>query len=465
MTTDTIMPITALRSSFRDPDGFLFHQNGRLLRQVNPSYLPHLTHLKTSGLLDTLWQKRLLIAHEEIGAADEQNGVQIEPLRIPYVSYPYEWCFSQLKDAAVLTLDIQRIAIEHDMSLKDASAYNVQFVGGRPVFIDTLSFEKYEEGQPWQAYRQFCQHFLAPLALMAKVDVRLRHLLRAHIDGVPLDLASNLLPRRTRLSYSLLSHIHLHARAQRSHANDAATGGAAATRKFTRTMMIGIIESLRSAVEKLAVKEHETEWGTYYSDTNYTDDAMLQKEHLVGRFVEAYFEPDTIVHDIGANTGRFSRLAASDDRPVVAHDIDEMAVEMHYRHVAESGQNILPLLLDLTNPSPDLGWAQEERDGLTKRIQDGQVMALALIHHIAISNNVPLPRVAEFLAAIANTLIIEFVPKEDSQVERLLATRKDIFPDYTFEGFERAFKERFDVLEKHAIDGTSRVLYAMRKRA
>lgn len=196
--------------SFRDPSGFIFFENGSLYRQVNIVYRENYDQLINSGLYETLVRLGLMVSHEEVDLhyARTNSAYRIlKPALIPFISYPYEWCFSQLKDAALTTLEIQKKALDFGMSLKDASAYNIQFLDGKPVFIDTLSFEKYEEGQPWVAYRQFCQHFLAPLALMCFSDVRLNQLLRIYPDGIPLDLASCLLPLRTFLKFSLLSHI------------------------------------------------------------------------------------------------------------------------------------------------------------------------------------------------------------------------------------------------------------------
>ncbi len=206
--------LPALASSFRDPSGFLFSRSGTLYRQVNQSYRTHYEALMSSGLYQELVKSGRLVVHQlaDIPAEIPELAYQvIQPVRIPFISYPYEWSFSQLKDAALCTLAIQKTALEKGMSLKDSSAYNIQFHQGQPTLIDTLSFEVYREGEPWIAYRQFCQHFLAPLALMAYVDIRLSQLLRTYVDGIPLDLASRLLPRRTKYNLALATHIHLHA--------------------------------------------------------------------------------------------------------------------------------------------------------------------------------------------------------------------------------------------------------------
>ena len=388
----------------------------------------------------------------------------IRPERISFISYPYEWCFSQLQDAALTTLRIQELALERGLTLKDASAYNIQFRNGRPLLIDTLSFEPYAEGTPWVGYRQFCQHFLATLALMACRDVRLGQLFRVHIDGVPLDFASRLLFASTRFRFGLLTHIHLHARSQARHANDAAASATAAgAARVSRMGLRGLIDSLRSLVRSLSWEPGGTEWGDYYEETNYSASASEHKLELVRKLV-ASVRPAT-VWDLGGNTGLFSRLAVDAGAHVTSWDVDPAAVEKNYRHLrAEGPRPLLPLLLDLTNPSSAIGWANEERSSLCGRGPVDLVMALALIHHLAISNNVPLARVAEFFASLGPHLLIEFVPKHDSQVQRLLATREDIFDGYTRAGFEAAFGRRYETIEAHPIPESARTLYLLRRK-
>lgn len=455
-----------LGSSFRDPSGFVYVADGTLFRQVNQAYSAHYDLLMRSGLYQALVDNAWLVPHEEVDRPVSSEAYRIlEPQAVPYVSYPYEWSFSQLKDAALLTLDIQILSLSFGMVLKDASAYNVQFIGARPAFIDTLSFETYEDGAPWVAYRQFCEHFLGPLALMAHRDVRLHQLLGRFIDGVPLDLVADLLPLRTRARFGLLAHIHLHARSQQRHRDDASGGKPLTIPKLARTRLIALMESLRAAVRGCHLPERRTEWSNYYDETNYSQEAMSAKEALVQRLVQETAPSTGVLHDIGANTGRFSRLVAGPDRYVVSHDIDELAVERNYLEARRTGSSaVLPLVLDLANPSPAIGWALEERTSALERISGGTVLALALVHHLAISKNVPLPQLATLFARLANTLIIEFVPKEDSQVRRLLATRQDIFPEYTLAAFETEFSRKFEITQRHAVPGTVRTLFAMRQR-
>lgn len=451
-----------LPTSFRDPSGFLFQQNGVIYRQVNLVYKDDYDHLMDSGLYQALVDDNLLIPHEEViieSPIPEIVYKIIRPEMIPFISYPYEWCFSQLRNAALTTLKIQKKALDFGMSLRDSSAYNIQFKNGRPIFIDTLSFGKYREGEPWVAYRQFCQHFLAPLALISYKDIRLSQLLGIHIDGLPLDLASCLLPWRTRLRFSLLSHIHLHARSQKHFADKPVN---VKQHRLSRYALLGILNSLESIVKKLKWQPGGTEWADYYQDTNYSPQAFEHKKTIVAGFLDRV-RPAT-VWDLGANVGIFSRLASDREIPTVSFDVDPAAVERNYLDcVARGDANILPLVIDLTNPSPGIGWENKERMSLKERGPADAVLALALVHHLAISNNVPLSRIAGFLSDISHWLIIEFVPKTDSQIQRLLATREDIFPDYTRKEFEKEFSRYFTIDDSADIRESQRTLYLMRR--
>ena len=448
--------------SFRDPSGFLFRRDGVLYRQINSSYREGYDRLMSSGLYEALVDSRLLVPHREVEVQPAEPDVcyrVIEPEPISFISYPYEWSFSQLRDAALTTLQIEKKSLDFGMSLKDSSAYNIQFRKGRPILIDTLSFEEYREGQPWVAYRQFCQHFLAPLALMSYVDVRLGQLLRVHIDGVPLDLASRLLPLRTRFRFSLQSHIHLHARSQR---HFSAKSVNVRRYKMSRFALVGLIGNLESSVRKLGWRPAGTEWADYYEDTNYSPAALEHKRRAVSDYLDTV-KPRT-VWDLGANVGVFSRIAGEKGIETLSFDVDPGAVEKSYLDCVARGEtNVLPLLLDLTNPSPGIGWQNEERMPLLERGGADVVLALALVHHLAISNNVPLGKIAGLFSRMGESLIIEFVPKSDSQVQRLLASREDVFPSYTEADFEQEFGRYFSIEGSLRIADSERTLYLMRK--
>ncbi len=461
-------------SSFRDPSGFLFTSGGTLYRQVQPVYGPHYEHLRASGLYDALVAQSMLVPHDEadLGLAAESGAFRVlRPERVATVSLPYEWCFGQLRAAALLTLRIQQLAIEHGMVLKDASAFNVQFRGTAPVFVDTLSFERLEEGKPWVAYRQFCQHFLAPLALQSLVDVRLRDLTRIYLDGVPLDLASQLLPRRTWARPWAALHIHLHARSIARFASTstaagntpAANGKSAAptsSKRVSRAGLTGLVAHLLSAVTALEWAPGGTEWADYEVSHGYDPSGHTAKHEIVSQYLQQ-IRPG-LVFDLGANTGEYSRLARSTGATVVAIDGDPSAVERAYRRFsADNEAGILPLWIDLANPSPGQGWAHSEWPSLEARGPADLVLALALVHHLAIGNNVPLPHVAAFLSRLGRWVIVEWVPKEDPQVERLLRSREDVFSAYNEESFAAAIRQVFNVEERRPVGSTGRVLYLL----
>jgi hypothetical protein len=452
----------AVEGSFRDPSGFVYTRDGTLFRQINHSFRQPFEAFLGSGLYDELVRDGLLVPHEQVGlelSATTDAYAVIRPERVAFISYPYEWSFGQLQDAAILTLEIQERALARGFTLRDSSAYNVQFQNGRPILIDTLSFEPHVEGKPWDAYKQFCEQFLLPLTLMSTRDVRCNTLLRSYLDGIPLDLGSRLLPRRTWASLGSLLHIHLHAWAQNRYAGSAVSS-AAKGRTMSRKAVLTLVKNLRAAVRRLSWRAAGTEWADYTTDNNYSETAARSKRNLVLTHLRES-RPGT-VWDLGANTGDYSRAAREAADLVVSFDMDPAAVERNYRRVRAQGETgILPLLLDLTNPSPAQGWAGRERLSVEDRGPADAVLALALIHHLAIGHNLPLERVASYLVKLGKLLIIEFVPKSDAQVARLLVSRPDIFPGYTKEGFEKAFSRHFTIKSAAQIEDSDRWLYCM----
>jgi hypothetical protein len=449
-------------ASFRDPAGFVWTDGTAIFRHVGAEHQKHYDHLMSSGLYDALVADGLLVPHREIAdvASPRPDAYKVlQPEVVAFVSYPYEWCVGALRAAALATLAVAGRALDFGMSLRDASAYNIQFHRGRPVLIDTLSFEVLSEERPWIAYGQFLRHFLAPLALGAYVDPRLLALSRLHIDGVPLDLAAGLLPRRTKLRGGLLAHIHAQARPRP--ARRGAPG-----RTFTLQRFRGLLHNLERTVHKLEWEPSASGWSEYYEEaTHYSDDARANKAELVGKFLDDAAGPGAMVWDLGANTGVFAREATKRGMSAVCFDADHACVEANYRRIVRDGEkDVLPLVCDLTNPSPSTGWASTERASLIERGPADVVLALALVHHLAIGNNVPLEMVARFLAAVGRSLVIEFVPKQDQMAQKLLETREDIFPNYTAASFESAFAEPFTIDRREAVADTGRTLYLMRRR-
>jgi ribosomal protein L11 methylase PrmA len=450
------------KGSFRDPSGFIFMKDCSLYRQVNFIYKENYDYLISSKLFEKLVDGNLLVDHKEV---DQKYSPfpscykVLQPQSIPFVSYPYEWSFSQLKNAALTTLEIQKLSLQYGMTLKDGSAYNIQFYNGKSIFIDTLSFEKYQEGLPWVAYRQFCQHFFAPLALMAHVDVRLNQLMKCYIDGIPLDLASTLLPHTTYLNFAQLIHLHLHSKAQ-THFSKGNT--ARSNAKISKHSLLGIVDSLQSAIMKLKCKEKGSFWTRYNEENNYSPLAAKDKGEIVSRLLDQ-IKP-RLLFDFGANTGAFSRIACDKGITTVSFDMDPASVEYSYNEcIARNETHLLPLVMDVSNPSPGIGWSNSERMNLIERGPADAVLMLALIHHLRIACNIPLRIIAQYFSMTGLFLIIEFIPKNDSQVQKLLLTRKDIFSDYSEEIFEYEFKIYFSILSKLKIKESERIIYLMKK--
>ena len=442
-------------SSFRDPDGFIFYKDDCIYRQINRSYFPVYSQLKSSNIFEELQNQRLLIKHEEIYS--DTDKIIIKPERIPFISYPYEWSFGQLKDAALLTLKLQKALIKLGFSLKDASAYNVQFIGYEPIFIDTLSIEFYKE-EPWVAFGQFCKHFLYPLMLMSKVDLRFNNLFKLWMDGIPADVVDEILPLQKYFSLTYWFYVKLLNKAQIKHQSAHKKISA----HLSKNQLMKLLDGLENVIKALMPKGKSTEWGDYYTFTNYTEEAFAEKEKIVNAFIDKV-KPRN-VWDLGANNGHFSRLASKENIPTLTFDIDPVAVEKNYRNVKKNKENyLLPLLLDLTNPSPNIGWGNNERVVIEQRGKADLCMALALIHHLAIGNNVPLVKVAEFFSNLCNNLIVEFIPKEDSKVQELLLNRKDVFSDYNLRCFTESFSKYFSIDEAVQVKGSSRIIYLMKK--
>jgi hypothetical protein len=449
-----------LPSSFRDPAGFVFEEDGRLLRRVHPSYRDEFDTLMRSGLYAALTDAGLLVRHTTVTAWNDDGGTTgatIEPERVGFVSYPSEWCFSQLRAAALCTLRIQRIALDHGMSLKDATAFNILFQNTTPVFIDTLSFATYRDGEPWVAYRQFCEHFLAPLLLMSQVDARLNQLSRVFIDGIPLQTASRMLPWRSRFNLPSLMHLHFHAWGQ---ARSGARGKSASKARVSRLGLVALVDNLESAIRRLKPSTRGSVWLNYYDDNTYSTAAIADKAAIVDEYL-GRLAPQR-VWDLGANDGRFSRLASARGAFTVAFDADAGTVDKNYRDcVAHNIAGMLPLVMDLTNPTPSLGWASRERQSLIDRGPVDAVLALALMHHLAVSNNVPLDLIAEFFRALSHSAIVEYVPPDDPQVRRLLEHRGGGTASYTLDEFEAAFAKRYRIADRRPVGDTGRSIYLL----
>lgn len=454
----------AHEASFRDPSGYMVHDGDTLRRVVNPIYFPQYNKLKESGFFKTLISKGLLIPHTETSVSDTE--IVITPETIPFITNPYEWSFNQFKHAALLTLQIQKYALSKGFILKDASAYNVTFHKGKAVFIDTLSFDFYEEGTPWRAYKQFITHFFGPLVLAKYHGTEIFKMLQTHIDGIPVKLIASLLPGKTKLSTTIHTNIHLLAKMESKHSEDYKAETKVA--KLSKKAQSNILESLFHFIKKMELNE-STEWGNYYDKTNYEAAAFEGKKNLIREWVTP-LHPKRLI-DVGGNDGTFARTVLDTVPDVLVTDIDSNAVDHNYKQVQENKEtNMLPFVCDVLQPAPGIGFNNTERNSLIERLQDYApdiTMALALIHHITLSGNVPFEKSAEFFAKFSQKLIIEFPKREDSWVESLLVRKREFinhFDFYNEANFEKGYGVYFDIEKKETVAGTKRVLYLLKNK-
>ena len=450
-----------LLASFRDPAGFVFTVGGIYYRQINQVYKATFEHFISSGLYQNLVDDNLIISFEEESINLSRNKLNfyktIRPKQLKTITYSYEWSFSMLKDAALLTLKINQIALQHGMILKDANAYNVQFLDGKPIFIDTLSFEIYKHCNTWQAYRQFCEHFLAPLALMSQTEISLNKLLITHPGGISLELATKLLPFRSRLNLGLYLHIFLHARLGEKNKGKKQVK----EKKHLINNLNQILENLGNTIKDLHIKHTKTNWNNYY-EINVSKTYLENKKLFFERFISKT-EAKTLV-DLGANDGVFSLIASKYVNEVISIDADAFCVEYNYQTIKkQANDRILPLVIDIINPSPGIGWENLERISFWERVKPDVIMALALIHHLSITNYLPFEYLAAFFAKKAEYLIIEFVPTEDEKVQILLKNMSRSFEAYSYENFIQTFSQYYKIIEQLTLSPSNRILFLMQR--
>jgi hypothetical protein len=437
----------------------MFYDGPVLRRVVNPIYFPQYNKLKESGFFTILIDKGLLIPHEETSVDKDQ--IILTPEKIPFITNPYEWSFEQFKHAALHTLKLQKYALSKGFILKDASAYNVTFHKGKPIFIDTLSFDFYEENTPWRAYKQFITHFFGPLVLAKYHGTEIFKMMQSHIDGIPAKLIASMLPQKTKLSSTLFTNIHLLAKMESKHKEDYKAETKIAN--LSRKAQNNILDSLFNYIKDLKLNE-STEWGDYYTKTNYEAAAFDAKKELIKEWTTA-LNPQKLI-DIGGNDGTFARTILDKVPHVIVTDIDSNSVDHNYRQVQKNKEiNMLPFVCDMLQPAPGIGFNNTERASLIDRLKGyapDLTLALALIHHITLSGNVPFEKSAEFFAKFSTNLIIEFPKRDDSWAESLLVRKREFinhFDFYNEANFEAGFKQYFTLEKKETVAGTKRILY------
>ena len=452
-------------ASYRDPSGHVYIEGERIFRTVTPYGRTEYEFIRDSGALNELIERGLLIGATEVErsvlAEGDPKDLILEHPKIPVLSYPYEWPFRALKAAALLHLDIQLDVLKNKIVLSDASAFNIQFLGGKPIFIDYLSFRRYKDGEPWFGHRQFCEQFLNPLILQAKLGIPFHAAYRGRPDGIESISLSPLLKLRHKFSPTVFSHVALLARSQnRVDASMLKEAQAAQVRGLKRDRYRAILLQLRQFISHLKPAEGaQTTWETYANDNTYETVEAAAKRAMVERFV-AGSQPNLLI-DLGCNTGDYSQIALSRGaKYVVGLDSDHGAIERAFMRAIDNDLNFLPLIQDLGNPTPGLGWNARERQSLGDRLARADaVLALALVHHLVIARNLPLDAVIDAIVAMAPRGIIEFVPKDDPTVQIMLALREDIFASYNRETFIDALERRATVIAYEAVSESGRELF------
>ncbi len=381
---------------------------------------------------------------------------------VDFLTWPYEWPFSMLKDAALLQLRLLATAVQHDWILKDATPFNIQWAGARPVFIDVPSFVPWHGGEYWQGYRQFCATFLTPLLLTAHLGIPFQPLLRSQLEGIPPEDAARYFYGLRRFKRGVLSHVWFPSKAEarlRKRDGNGAAGGRS-QRRQSKTMLLALLDSLRRLIAKLSYGPSLSNWSEYAETHSYDTADFERKKDFVQRHT-AKLQP-ALTWDLGANTGVFSRLAAPHSRTVVAVDGDYDAIELLYRTVQADGpQNIIPLVMDLANLSPGQGWAGRERPAFDRRRQPDLALCLALVHHLRVSANIPLPLFTDWLRSLDATVILEFVGRDDEMFQKLLENKREDYADYTAENFVAAVGKRFAIRDRLDLKGGKRELFLL----
>lgn len=456
--------------SFRDPDTKIFRHDGEIFRCLTARALDDWTRLSSTDFFDRFTREGTLVPTEQVvdrATLPDLDDKWVAVLRhetIPFVSYPYEWPFGMLKDAALLQLDLTLAALDEGMTLKDATPFNVQWVGARPVFIDLGSFTSYEAGEPWAGYRQFCNQFLYPLFLQAYKNVAFHPWLRGSLEGIEAAELSSLLSVRDYARPGVFAHVVLQAKAQarfedvdRNVKKDLQAAG------FDAGLIKNNIQRLRRVVERLEWQPSRSTWSEYTKEHSYDDADLQRKSTFVGQVLGS--RRWGRVWDIGCNTGTYSRLASEHADYVLALDADHLALDRFYMQLKLEGDlKVLPLLADVADPTPGLGWRGLERRMLADRGRPDLMLCLALIHHLVIGRNIPVHDLVAWLAGLGGDLVIEFVGHGDPMVERLLRNRSGQAIEYSAEALEAALADHFGAVTHEVLESGTRTLYHAQAR-
>jgi hypothetical protein len=460
-------------ASFRDPSASVFYDGGRVLRGLDARAADDWSALAASATFTNFSANGGLVGTRVADVeglalsgelATHEYALVLEHDRIPFVSYPYEWTFAMLRDAALLHLELLASALDEGLTMKDGYSFNVQWNGSSPQFIDIGSFER-GTGGPWVGYRQFCQTFLYPLMLEAHLGIPFQRTLLGNLEGIEPTEMRRIFGGRRRFKKGVFRHVYLH-----SVAESRVSQGSEKTRAdlgqagFGTELQKAVVRKLSKLVRSLRSHRSDSAWAKYRETCSYSDEGRLAKEQFIRDVLGA--RTTKLAWDLGANDGAYSRLVAATGAYVVAVDADDVTVDAMYRSLrTDNVDNVLPLVMNLMDPSPARGWRNAERKAFTDRAAPDLVLALALVHHLALAGNVPLPEIVSWLRSLGGSLVVEFVEPHDPMARQLLGNKREgLFPEYRIDGFEKLLEAHFRIARREPLPGGSRTLYLAEPR-
>ena len=454
------------KGSFRDPAGNVFYYENKIYRKINYLGIERLDYILKNKILEDSIENKFLIKSKAVNLGDKikknNEDIIFEHDKIPFISYPYEWSFSQLKSAALHHIDFHLFLLKRNVTLIDASAYNIQFIGSQPIFIDLLSLKKYEEGEYWNGHKQFCENFLNPLVLKSKKGINFNNWFRGNLEGIHTSELNNALNFFDKLSYNIFIHIYLLNKLEINSEKKKSLKVKKNLKKFPKKNLISMLHQLKIFISNLKDKEIVTTWQNYSKDNSYQKIEEEKKIEIVKNFCKKNKINNLV--DLGCNDGVYSNKALNAGcNYVVGLDFDVNAINRAFQYSAKHKLNFLPLYFDATNPSPNLGWGCSERKSLNERANFDGMIALALKHHLAIGKNIPLKDVIKWLMFLAPKGLIEFVPKNDTTIQKMLELKGDIFPDYNESNFERYILNYGKIINKEIISESGRTIYEFQR--
>ena len=454
--------------SFRDPAGTIFYINDRIFRKINKvganrvNFLENKKILNESIKADYLIQTKILSDDEKNKLNLNLSDIILEHKKIPYISYPYEWSFNQLKTAAIFHLDFNLFLLDLGATLIDASAFNIQYIGSKPIFIDTLSIEKYKDGEPWKGHKQFCENFLNPLILKSKKGIKFNNWFKGNLEGIQTDDLDKILNIFDKFSYNIFIHVYLLNKLDQKFTSNKSLKPINKKKNFSKKNLVLILKQLKRFISKLEDHKSISTWDDYSKNNSYTELEENKKKQVVKDFIKK--NNFNLIADLGCNDGEYSELSLKNGcKSVIGFDFDINTINQAHKKALTKNLNFLPLFFDASNPSGNIGWNEKERKSFKTRAKFDAILALAFKHHLAIAKNIPLKEVINWLVSLAPTGLIEFVPKNDLTIIKMLELKGDIFPNYTIENFENALSLKSKILSKNKVSDSGRILYEFKR--